>query len=483
MKVLVTGATGYIGGRLVGRLLDEGHSVRCLARNPGKLAQDPWIDRVEVVQGDVLDIATLAPALEGIDFAYYLIHSMGDTAEFAEVDRNAAENFTKAAEAAGVRRIVYLGGVGDSGEELSSHLSSRQEVGEILASGTTPVTELRAAVIIGSGSVSFEMVRYLTEVLPVMTTPRWVRSRCQPIAIRDVLALLLRVLDDPEPVNRTWEIGGPEVLTYEDMMQIYASVAGLPKRMIIPVPVLSPGLSSLWIGLVTPLPVKIARPLMESLRHDAVVTDDSIHEYFPYEPISYRQAVELALQRHEDRHVTTRWSDTAGPAAPSPTDPEWAGGALLEDERIVRTTADKVDLFWAFTRIGGAVGYYGYSWAWWLRGLVDQVVGGVGLRRGRRHPEELRPGEALDFWRVKAVERNERLLLEAEMKLPGRAWLEWVVEDEPGDQRLRQTAYFAPLGLWGRVYWYLLWPAHAFVFPNMVRRIVETAEGRSSRIG
>jgi len=478
MRVLVTGATGYIGGRLVGGLLDAGYSVRCLARDPEKLGRDPWVHDVDVAQGDVFDRESLGVALADVDYAYYLVHSMGDSSEFADADRRAAENFASAAEAAGVSRIIYLGGVGSSGDDLSSHLSSRQEVGRILASGATPVTELRAAVIIGSGSVSFEMLRYLTEVLPVMTTPRWVRSKCQPIAIRDVLALLVRVLDDPESVDRVWEIGGPDVLTYEQMMQVYASVAGLPKRLIIPVPILSPGLSSLWIGLVTPLPVKIARPLMGSLRNDAVVTDDSIQGYFPYEPLSYRTSVELALQRHEEHHVVSRWSDSAGPAAPAPTDPDWAGGALLTDQQVVASPASAADLFWAFSRIGGRVGYYGYSWAWWLRGILDQAVGGVGLRRGRRHPEDLRPGEALDFWRVKSVEPDDHLLLEAEMKLPGRAWLEWRIEIDEDACRLHQTAYFAPRGLWGRAYWFLLWPAHAFVFPRMANRIAAAASER-----
>ncbi len=476
---LVTGATGYIGGRLVPRLLERGHRVRCLARDPSKLALDPWRDQVEVVQGDVLDPATLVAALEGCDYAYYLIHSMGHTADFGQTDRVGAHNFQEAAAAVGLRRIVYLGGLGRAEDEaLSKHLRSRQEVGRTLAAGRVPVTEVRAAVIIGSGSVSFEMLRYLTEVLPIMTTPKWVRTRCQPIAIRDVLEMLTAVLED-EPVNRVLEVGGPEVLTYEEMMQIYAEEAGLRRRIIIPVPVLSPGLSSRWIGLVTPLPSGVARPLVDSLKNEVIVTDGTPAHLFPYRPISYREAVRLALELTTSRQVETRWSDAAtSPAHPLPTDPAWAGGKRFEDRRVVSSQAAAEDIFWAFTRVGGDVGYYGFDWAWHMRGVFDSLIGGVGLRRGRRHPEDLRPGEALDFWRVVRVEPDRSLLLQAEMKLPGAAWLEWSVDSHGSTTQLTQTATFVPRGLLGRLYWYALVPFHAVIFGAMARRIAAAGAGR-----
>ena len=374
--------------------------------------------------------------------------------------------------------------LGRADEDLSKHLASRHEVGRVLASGPTPVTEVRAAVIIGSGSVSFEMLRYLTEVLPIMTTPKWVRTRCQPIAIRSVLQILTGVLDD-EPVDRVLEVGGPEIVTYEQMMQIYAEEAGLRRRIIIPVPVLSPGLSSRWVGLVTPLPVGVARPLVDSLKNEVIVTDDTTARLFPYEPIGYRQAVRLALDRTTSREVETRWSDAAtSPALPLPTDPSWSGGSRFEDTRTVNAEASPDHVFWAFSRIGGEVGYYGFQWAWQLRGLLDSFVGGVGLRRGRRDPEDLRPGEALDFWRVRAVEPGHRLLLEAEMKLPGDAWLEWAAEPDGSGTKLTQTATFVPRGLFGRLYWYVLIPFHNPIFGNMARRIAAAAkERRLSRVG
>jgi uncharacterized protein YbjT (DUF2867 family) len=477
---LVTGATGYVGGRLVPRLLEAGHRVRCLTRDPAKLDLDPWRDQVEVVKGDVLDLDSLRTALHGCDFAYYLVHSMGHADDFGEADRTGAGNFRTAADEAALRRIVYLGGLGRSEDEaLSKHLESRHEVGRVLAQGSTPVTEVRAAVVIGSGSVSFEMLRYLTEVLPIMTTPKWVRTRCQPIAIRDVLEILTRVLDD-EPVDRVLEVGGPEILTYEEMMQIYAEEAGLRRRLIVPVPVLSPGLSSRWVGLVTPLPVGVARPLVDSLRNEVIVHDDSLDRLFPFEPMGYRQAVQRALQRTTHLEVETRWSDAnTSPASPRPTDPSWSGGAQFQDERVVDSPAPAEDVFWAFTRIGGEVGYYGFGWAWRLRGWLDSLVGGAGLRRGRRHPEDLRPGEALDFWRVRNVEPGRSLLLEAEMKLPGNAWLEWKAEPRDVGCRLTQTATFVPRGLLGRLYWFTLVPFHTFIFGAMARRIAAAGARRS----
>lgn len=481
MKIAVAGATGYIGGRLVPSLLAEGHDVVCLARNPSKLDSRPWTEAVEVVECDVTLPEQVDAALAGCDAAYYLIHSMGSADDFADTDRLAASNFRQSAELNGVERIVYLGGLG-TGSDLSTHLASRQEVGEVLADGKTPVTELRAAVVIGSGSVSFEMLRYLTEVLPMMVTPRWVETKCQPIAIRDVLAALIASLDD-EPGSHVYEIGGPEVLSYKDMMRSYARVAGLPRRLILPVPVLSPRLSSLWIGLVTPLPVGVARPLVDSLRNEVVVSGEPVPDRFGVSPMSLDDAIARALDSDTTLDVPSRWSDaSSSPAGASAWDPEWAGGTLLLDEKTVRTDATAADLFWAYSRIGGSVGYYTQNWAWRIRGVIDTLVGGVGLRRGRRHPEEVRIQDTIDFWRVAAVEPNSHLQLAAEMKLPGEAWLEWRNHQEGSQQVLVQKAYFRPRGLFGRLYWYSLLPAHRLIFGRMARRIATAAENRSTRL-
>ena len=477
MRVLVTGATGYIGGRLVPLLLEAGHEVRCLSRDPRRLDGLPWRSRVEVAAGDVLDPASLAPALSGCDAAYYLVHAMAAGPGFDERDRAGAAHFRDAAAAAGLQRIVYLGGLAPEEAALSKHLGSRQEVGRVLAGGATPVTELRAAVIIGSGSLSFEMLRYLTEVLPVMTTPRWVRTRCQPIAVGDVLDLLVRVLDDPEPVSRVLEIGGPDVLTYQQMMRAYADEVGL-RRLIIPVPFLSPGLSSLWVGLVTPLPPSVARPLVESLRTEAVVRDDTARSLFPHDPLPFPEALRLALATPPEA-VATRWSDAApSPAHPAPGDPEWSGGTVFTDRRVVPTDAEPHQLFWAFSRIGGDVGYYGLTWAWKLRGVLDRLVGGVGLRRGRRHPEHLREGEALDFWRVDRITPGRMLRLQAEMRLPGEAYLQWEIAPMEDGADLVQTAIFRPRGLLGRLYWYVMAPFHSYIFPRMAWKMAAAAEER-----
>jgi uncharacterized protein YbjT (DUF2867 family) len=475
MRILVAGATGYVGGRLVPRLLAAGHEVRCLARNPAKLALQPWRDRVEIVRGDVLDAVSLKEAATGCDAAFYLVHSMGSGGEFASADRVGATNFKEASDEAGLHRIVYLGGLARE-PERSPHMSSRHEVGRVLASGVTPVTELRAGVIIGSGSLSFEMLRYLTEVLPIMVTPRWVRTRCQPVAIGDVLDALVDALDGPAG-SSVIEIGGPDVLTYRDMMRIYADEAGLRRRLVIPVPVLTPRLSSLWVGLVTPLPAAMARPLVESLRTEVVVDADAAHSRVG--PTPYRAAIRRALARLPGG-VITRWSDAdAAAATASPADPQWSGGTLFMDRQVVPTDTDDDHLFWAFSRIGGSSGYYGMDWAWKVRGLLDQLVGGVGLRRGRRHPTDVRIGEAIDFWRVEDVVPGVSMRLRAEMRLPGDAWLEWEARHTDRGSDLVQTAWFRPRGILGRFYWYVMLPGHRIVFPRMARRIAAAAEERS----
>lgn len=471
------GATGYVGGRLVSKLLDAGHHVRVLNRSPGRAERYEWSDRVRLFTGDILEPDTLVPALEGCDSAYYLVHSIGTGGDFAATEATAARNVRAAADAAGLRRIVYLGGMG-SGEGLSKHLASRHRVGEILASGSTATTELRAAVIIGSGSISFEMLRYLTEVLPAMITPRWVRTKCQPIAIRDVLHYLIAVLDDPATVDRVLEIGGPDVVSYADMMQTYADVAGLPRRIIVPVPLLSPRLSSRWVGLVTPLPAAIAIPLIDSLRHEVVMTNHEIDTLVPHQPLGLRASLELALRHTRAEAIDTRWTDSGFTSADTiPGDPDWAGGSLFEDHQTVESVATPEALYRAFARIGGEHGYYVLRWAWSLRGLADKLIGGPGLRRGRRHPVNLRPGEALDFWRVVEVDPGRQLALQAEMKLPGKAWLTWRIEngEAPGTVQLHQVAYFAPKGLFGRLYWYTMLPFHWLIFRRMAHAIVEYA--------
>jgi uncharacterized protein YbjT (DUF2867 family) len=480
VRIAVTGATGYVGGRLIPPLLSAGHDVVCLVRTPAKLSDRPWADRVEVLTADLLAPEDLAESLAGCDIAFYLVHSMGGGDGFEQADRDAAARFSEAAHAAGVSRIIYLGGLGVNDGSLSSHLASRHEVGRVLASSGVPVTEFRAAVVIGSGSMSFEMLRHLTQVLPAMTTPKWVRTRCQPIAIRDVLSYLVAGIDETQPGHTIYEIGGPDVITYEEMMQVYASVAGLPKRLIIPVPVLSPGLSSLWIGLITPLPVALARRLVDSLRHEVIVTDPTARTRFGIQPLDFRTAVELAVDVADGLRAPTRWSDAeAAPARPMASDPSWSGGTLFADRRSVATTAGADDVYWAFSRVGGTVGYYGFSGAWRLRGLLDTLVGGVGLRRGRRHPTDIRPGDAIDFWRVADVTVGRRLELAAEMKLPGKAWLIWRVEPTPSGSMLHQEAFFQPRGLFGRLYWFALLPLHGLIFGRMARRIAAAAESRS----
>jgi uncharacterized protein YbjT (DUF2867 family) len=469
VRILVTGATGYIGGRLVPELLAAGHDVACLARSPQKLDDRPWRGDVEVHRGDLLDPGSLEAPLAGMDAAFYLVHSMGRESDFDAAEARSAENFSDAAGRAGLRHIVYLGGLGDDDARLSKHLSSRHRTGEILRAGPVPVTELRAATVIGAGSLSFEMLRYLTEVLPIMTTPRWVRSKCQPIAVGDLLELLVTSLDQIPESSGVREVGGPDVLTYEEMMRIYAREAGLRKRLIIPVPVLSPGLSSLWVGLVTPLPPSVARPLVGSLKNDVIVDRDDPETVVTL--TTFRDSVRKALRRPGVAESV----EPASAAAPAPFDPHWSGGTVFVDRRATDSPAPRLGLARAFTRIGGENGYYAADWAWTLRGLVDRLLGGPGRRRGRPHPETLSEGDSLDFWKVVRLETGRRLVLEAEMKLPGEAWLEFVAEDRGDASRLVQTAYFRPRGLLGRLYWVALLPAHNLIFSRMARRIAEAA--------
>ncbi|MEX2980817.1 SDR family oxidoreductase [Streptomyces sp. C36] len=482
---LVTGASGYIGGRLVPELLDAGHRVRCLARSPEKLRDHPWADRVEVVRGDVTDAQSLGEALRGVDVAYYLVHALGTGASFEDTDRRAARLFGEQARAAAVGRLVYLGGLTPAGVDerrLSPHLRSRTEVGRILLGSGVPTAVLRAAVIIGSGSASYEILRYLTERLPLMVTPSWVGTRIQPVAVRDVLRYLVGSAQLPPEVNRAFDIGGPDVLTYRDMMQAYAAVAGLPRRIVLPVPVLTPGLSGLWIGLVTPVPGAIARPLAESLRHEVVCREHDIARYVPDPPaglIGVEEALRLAQQRVRDAQVATRWSSAAVPGAPSdslPTDPDWAGGSLYTDCREEAVDAPPERLWRVIEGIGGEHGWYSFPLAWAARGWLDRLAGGVGLRRGRRDAHRLRVGDSLDFWRVEEIEPGRLLRLRAEMRLPGLAWLEMSVDRDPdGRTRYRQRALFHPRGLLGHAYWWSVSPFHAVVFGGMAKNITRAA--------
>ncbi|CAN5318301.1 SDR family oxidoreductase [soil metagenome] len=481
------GATGYVGGRLVPRLLAAGFRVRLLVRSPSKLAQQPWQDQVEVVRGDVTRRPDVESAFEGVQGVYHLVHQMGSADDFAAADRAAALNVAYAATRAGVQRIVYLGGLGEVDDGSSKHLASRGEVAEILAAGQTPATVLRAAVVIGSGSASFEMLRHLTEKLPVMVCPRWIGARIQPIAIRDVLRYLLAAMDLEDPADHDVDIGGPDVLTYQEMMQRYAKVAGLTRRLIVTVPVLTPRLSSHWVNLVTPVPFGLAKPLVESLGTDVIVRPgrETGADLDPAPCLPFDEAVRLALKRVADSEVETSWreADLAGrsPADPYPGDPDWAGGVLLKDVRSTVVQASPHATFRAVSRIGGQRGWPTHQWAWILRGWLDLAVGGVGLRRGRRDAEHLRPGDALDFWRVEVVESDRLLRLRAEMRLPGDAWLEFHIEaGSTTGSVLQQRALFAPRGLFGRLYWWVLLPLHGPIFTSMLNTLAADAKAIES---
>jgi uncharacterized protein YbjT (DUF2867 family) len=467
VKVLVTGATGYVGGRLVPRLLDLGHDIRVMVRDPARIAGKEWANRVEVVRGDIEDPGSLGPALDGIETAYYLIHLMDSGRGFADRDRRAAGNFVAAGRQ--LKRVIYLGGLLPDADDVSDHLSSRAEVGRILRDDL-PTVEFRAGPVIGSGSASFEMVRYLTERLPAMVAPKWILNDVQPIAVRDILEYLIAALD--RGTLGVYNVG-TEPMSFKAMMQVFAEVRGL-KRIIVPVPVLAPRLAALWVGLVTPIPNRLAVPLIEGVVHPVVADSSRATADFPeIRPLPYRDAVARALQRTDANTVATRWSNALGDA---PAFELSQGQGLIREVRSRLTTADPAATYLAFSSLGGDRGWLFWNWAWGFRGLLDRLVGGPGLRRGRRHPTTLEPGDALDFWRVEEVDEPRLLRLRAEMKVPGRAWLQFEAIPEDEGTRLVQTALFEPIGLGGQLYWNLLYPIHRLMFSGMVNRIASLAE-------
>ncbi|MBW2422603.1 MAG: SDR family oxidoreductase [Deltaproteobacteria bacterium] len=478
-RILLTGASGYVGGRLLSRLERRGFRVRCLARRPEFLAERVG-EATEVVGGDVLKPESLASAMEGVRTAYYMVHSMGSagggasSTPFEEQDRQGAENFARAARDAGVEHIVYLGGLGDEGDDLSPHLRSRHEVGHVLRASGVPVTEFRASIVIGSGSLSFEMLGALVERLPIMVTPRWVSVMAQPIAIDDLLDYLEAALELDTKENRIYEIGGAEAVSYGGLMREYASQRNL-RRFMVPVPVLTPRLSSLWLGLVTPLYARVGRALIESICHATVVRDDRARRDFDLKPMGVRAAIAKALANEDHEFAETRWSDAISSGG---TDPDHFGGyggvrrgRRLVDSRHIEVERSPSEAFAPIRRIGGRQGWYAFDWLWRARGFIDLLFGGVGVRRGRRDPDTLSVGETLDWWRVERYEPDRRLVLRAEMKVPGRAWLEFEVEPTPGGSIIRQTAIFDPSGLAGLAYWYGIYPLHAAVFRGMLAGI------------
>ncbi|MGC5627990.1 SDR family oxidoreductase [Georgenia sp. Z1344] len=480
--VLVTGATGYVGGRLVPELLEAGHRVRALVRTPDKLRDVPWAADIDVRQGDLLHGPPPDEAMDGVEVAYYLVHGMSARGDFQGDELRAARRFARAAEAAGVRRIVYLGGLHPRDEPLSPHLRSRVAVGEVFLASSVPSVVLQAGTIIGSGSASFEMVRHLADVLPLMPAPRWVRNSVQPIAVRDVLHYLVELASVPGDIDRAFDIGGPDALTYADMLNGFAREHGLPRRTIIALPVLTPWLASQWINLVTPIPRDLAVPVVGSLRHSCVVTERDIDAVVPPPDgglLPYRTAVRLALARTTDRDVPTSWrgaTPAGAPSDPLPSDPDWAGERVLTDDRTRTTTASPRTLWPFIEGIGGENGWYSFPLAWAVRGAIDKLAGGAGLRRGRRDAARLHVGDALDFWRVEALEPERLLRLRAEMRMPGRAWLELGVEPDGTGSVYRQRAIYHPRGLSGRLYWLVLVPFHAVIFGGMTERITAAAE-------
>ena len=484
--VLVTGATGYVGGRLVPCLLREGYTVRCFVRNADRLRAQPWGTDVEVVEGDALQAETVPPAMQNVSVVYYLIHSLGSGENtFAERDRRAATNIRTAAEDAGVDRLIYLGGMRPKGSRQSKHLQSRIETGDVLRDGPIPVTEFRAAQIVGSGSLSFELVRYLTERVPLMICPKWVHTPTQPIAIRNVLQYLIAALDQPESVGEIVEIGGRDVLTYREMFQIYAAVRGL-RRWIVNVPFLTPRLSSHWVGLVTPVPNSIARPLIEGLDNEVVVDDpEEARRLFPsVEPMAFEAAVRLALRRVESDELPTVWNSAVSstPHSPNHTTTLDTTEGLYREVRTTTVAVPPETAFDTIRRLGGETGWLYGDALWHLRGWIDQLMGGVGFRKGRRHETRLRVGDAVDFWRVEALEPGRLLRLRAEMQMPGRAWLQFDVtpgSDEDARTQVTQTVFFEPKGLMGALYWNAVRPVHGLLFAGQLRALEARMEQES----
>src|ERR1035437_1767640 len=475
--VLLTGASGYIGGRLLKALEAAGRPVRCLARHPEFLVSRVSSSTV-VVQADCLDRTSLALALEGVDTAYYLVHSMGSAGQFEDEDRQAARNFADAARESGIRRIIYRGGLGNQDQALSAHLRSRHEVADILRSSGIPTIEFRASIVIGSGSLSFEMIRALVQRLPVMICPRWVDVKAQPIAVEHVIAYLMKALKLPADQGSVFEIGGTDQVSYGEIMHEYARQCGL-RRWMIPVPVLTPRLSSLWLGLVTPIYARIGRKLIDSMRYPTLVRDPSALTIFGIKPKGLREAMERALRHEDQEFALTRWSDAFSSSGKPPS---WGGvefGTRLVDSRTVQVSVPPASAFAPIQRIGGSNGWYFANFLWWFRGFLDLLVGGVGLRRGRRDPHTLVAGDALDFWRVETFEPDRRLSLVAEMKIPGRAWLQFEVEPNSRGSVIRQTAIFDPVGLAGILYWYTLYPAHRWIFSGMLHEIAAVAGRRT----
>ena len=475
-RILVTGATGYVGGRLVPRLLDQGYHLRCLVRDPGRLEGRSWRDRVEVIGGDVLEPGVLVEALRGISVAYYLIHGRQGGRLDAGRDLAIARAFAAGADEAHLERIIYLGELVDPAANLSPYLRSRHETGHLLRYSRVPVTELRAGMIVGSGSALFEMIRYLAEREPVLFCPAWFFSEAQPIAIRDVLSYLIAALETPDSTGRVIEIGGPNRLTYAQMLLAYARERGL-KRALVRLPVNAPRLSAYWVHMVTPMHWRVVLPLIEGLRARLIVRQEAAGEIFPHiQPIDFQTAVRLALARVQRENIETSWSDslstTTGSLQPYHLIVE--EGMLIEKRQML-LDLPPASLHRAYTGLGGERGWLYMDWAWILRGWLDKVVGGVGLRRGRRHPDELRTGEAMDFWRVEAVENDRLLRLRAEMRVPGKAWLEFRTTPQQDKSLLTVIAYFAPHGLWGILYWYLMWPFHKFIFDGLTRAVASRA--------
>jgi uncharacterized protein YbjT (DUF2867 family) len=480
--ILVTGATGYVGGRLIPALLDAGYRVRAMGRSLEKVGCRPWAghSRVELVQGDVLDLESLKQAASSCRAAYYLVHSMiAQKEKFVEADRRAAQNMVEAALAADLERIIYLGGLAEASQgSLSKHLKSRIEVADILQAGPVPTTDLRTPMILGSGSASFEILRYLVERLPAMITPRWVQSMNQPIAIRNVITYLIGCLEHDETIGQTYDIGGPDILSYRDLLDIYAEEAGLQKRLIIPVPVLTPTLSALWIHLISPVPTSIALPLTEGLTSDAVCIEKRIQEIIPQRLLSCREAIRVALDRIQQEQVDTCWMDAGDMLEPEWAhcgDAEWAGGTIMNCGYRARIKATVDEVWQPVSRIGGINGWYFGNFLWRLRGIMDRLAGGVGLRRGRRHPTEIRVGDALDFWRVLEVEPPQRLLLVAEMKTPGEALLEFQITPlANAEVEFQMLSRFLPKGFFGILYWYGLYPFHQWIFYGMLKAIAKS---------